>query len=85
MDRRVFLKLTGFVAAAGALDALPVAAVGRPDAVLAQRAEGRELASGADTMRLTIREPGTYRISGRVRLEAPRVEINGITHTQWIS
>jgi hypothetical protein len=35
--------------------------------------------------RLAIREPGTYRISGRVRLDAPLVEISGIGHTQQIS
>jgi hypothetical protein len=32
-----------------------------------------------------VREPGTYRISGRVRLEAPRVEIGGIAHPRQIS
>ena len=85
MDRRVFLKLTGLVAAAGALQELPVAAEGRPGAVLGERAHDLELASVAAGPRLTIREPGTYRIFGRVRLQEPSVEISGMTHTQWIS
>ena len=85
MDRRVFLKLTGLLAAASALEALPVAAERRPDAVLAERAHDLELASVPSGRRLTIREPGTYRISGWVRLEEPLVEISGITHAQSIS
>ena len=85
MDRRLFLKLTGLVAAAGALEALPVAAERRPDAAPAERADELELAPVPSGARLTIREPGTYRISGRVRLEEPLVEISGIADTQWIS
>ena len=85
MDRRVFLKVTGVVAAASALEALPVAAERLPDAVLAERAPGLGLGSALSTMRVAVREPGTYQISGSVRLDAPRVEISGITHTQWIS
>ena len=85
MDRRVFLKLTGLVAAASALEALPVAAEGRPGAAPAERADDLELASVPSGTRLTIREPGIYRISGRVRLEEPLVEISGIADTQWIS
>src|SRR5438093_1113516 len=82
MDRRVFLKLTGLVAAASALEALPVAAEGRPGAAPAERAHDLQVASGTSGTRLTIREPGTYRISGRVRLEEPLVEISGIADTQ---
>ncbi len=85
MDRRVFLKLTGLVAAASALEALPVAAERRPDAVLAERAPDLELSAGLSGPSLTIREPGTYRISGLVRLQAPMVEISGITNSQRIS
>ena len=85
MDRRLFLKLTGLVAAAGALEALPVAAERRPDTVLAERAHDLGPASVPSGTRLTIREPGTYRIFGRVRLQEPSVEISGMTHTQWIS
>jgi len=85
MDRRVFLKLTGLVAAAGAFEALPVAAERRPDALVAERATDLQVASVPPGPRLTIGAPGTYRISGRVRLQEPLVEISGITHTQWIS
>jgi hypothetical protein len=85
MDRRLFLKLTGLVAAAGALEALPVAAERRPGAVLAEQADDLKLAPAPDSTRLLIREPGIYRISGRVQLEEPLVEISGIGETQWIS
>jgi hypothetical protein len=85
MDRRVFLKLTGLVAAVSALEALPVAAERHPDAAPVERADGLELASVPSGTWLTIREPGTYRISGRVRLDEPLVEISGIADTQWIS
>jgi hypothetical protein len=90
MDRRGFLKvtaleLTGLVVAASVLDALPVAAAGPstvvPDAPI--RALGT--ASTAAVARLTIREAGTYRISGLVRLDAPVVEISGIANAQQIS
>ena len=85
MDRRLFLKLTGLVAAAGALDALPVAAARRPETAPAGPAHDFELASGTDAMRLTVRGPGMYRVSGRVRLEESLVEISGIANAQRIS
>ena len=85
MDRRVFLKLAGLAAAASVSRALPVVAARRPDALLAEQAPDLELASLSFDTRLTVPEPGTYRISGRVRLQEPLVEIRGITHTQWIS
>ena len=72
VDRRLFLKLTGLVAAASALRALPVWAERRPEAAAAERADDLELASLPSVARLTIGEPGTYRISGRVRLEEIR-------------
>lgn len=75
MNRRVFLKLTGSVAAAGAVGAL--------SGVAARRAG--TAASVPSGTRLTIHEPGTYRITGQVRLDAPLVEISGITETQRIS
>jgi hypothetical protein len=85
MDRRVFLKLTGLVAAASALDALPVAAASSPHAPSADRAHDLASPSAPPAARLTIREPGTYRISGLVRLQEPLVEISGITNSQMIS
>ena len=85
MDRRLFLKLTGVVTAASAVEALPVSAASGPGSGLVEQAPGRELAALPLGPRLTIREPGTYQISGRVQLEQPLVEISGISHTQWIS
>jgi hypothetical protein len=85
MDRRLFLKLTGVVAAASALDALPVAAEGHPDAALAERARAVPPASSPSVSRLAIREPGSYRISGVVRLDEPQVQISGIANSQSIS
>ena len=32
-----------------------------------------------------LREPGTYQLTGRVRLQAPVVDISGITNAQQIS
>ena len=75
MNRRVLLKVTGLVALAGAVETV-------------SRAAGRHserVAAVPDGTQLAIREPGTYRIAGRVRLEAPLVEISGISHTQQIS
>ena len=85
MDRRLFLKLTGLVAAASALDALPVSASPLPDAAPTARTRPFEASSAPSITRLSIREPGLYRISGQVRLDAPRVEISGIANTQQIS
>ena len=78
IHRRFFLKLTGFVAAATALDALPVAAQGYAD-----DAPGAADASGG--ARPIWRAPGTYQVSGRVRLQDSVVEIGGITNAQQIS
>jgi hypothetical protein len=75
MNRRVFLKVTGLAAVAGTAVALPRAAGWRPEAVGSVPSGGR----------LAIHEPGTYRISGRVRLDAPLVEISGISHSQRIT
>jgi hypothetical protein len=75
MNRRILLKVTGLAAIAGAVVTLPRVAERRATMV----------AAVPDGARLTMREPGTYRISGRVRLDAPLVEISGITHTQRMS
>lgn len=85
MNRRVFLKVTGVVAAAGAIQALPSgnSSTGRvPSGVSAGTFAVSVSPAGTP---LTVREAGTYRISGLVRLNEPRVEIGGFTHTQWIS
>jgi hypothetical protein len=85
MNRRIFLKLTGLVAVGQTLWHLPVAAAAdlglrtvEPD-----RASSPTIAPPATS--LTIDTAGTYRISGLVRVEAPLVEISGITDKQSIS
>jgi hypothetical protein len=84
MNRRVFLKLTGLVAVAGG-GSLPFAAQRRSGAVLNKHVQGYDVTTVPSGARLTMREPGTYRISGHVRLDEPLVEISGIQHTQRIS
>jgi hypothetical protein len=69
MDRRLFLKLTGLVGAASAAGGL-----GMPVA-----------AQTRPPLTTQMQTPGTYQISGRVRLEEPLVEISGITNAQQIS
>lgn len=86
MNRRVFLKVTGVVAAAGAVQALPSAgsrSTGVAPAVQSSAVE--TVMAGPAGTPLTVREAGTYRISGLVRLQEPRVEIAGFTYTQSIS
>jgi hypothetical protein len=89
MDRRVFLKMTGAVAAGGALGAGVVAAGRATSAIPALPTAAGATASAAAPVasgpRLRITEPGTYRLSGRVVLDAPLVEIGGITNSQVIS
>ena len=85
MDRRGFLKLTGLIAAASALDVVPVAAAVPASAGPAESTRDLSAATAATVTRLAIREPGLYQVSGLVRLEAPRVEIGGIANAQHIS
>ncbi len=85
MDRRVFLKLTGFVAAASAFDALPAAAAELPVSTSSAPVRDLGAASRPSVARLRVREAGTYMISGTVRLDAPVVEISGITNSQQIT
>jgi hypothetical protein len=74
IDRRFFLKVTGLVAAAGALQVWPVRAETRAGVAPMGEPSGEQWLP-----------PGTYQVTGRVRLDAPRVEISGITNTQTIS
>ena len=78
IDRRFFLKLTGFAVAASALEARPVAAQGIAD-------DPPGATAVLDAPPPSLRAPGTYQISGRVRLHEPLVEISGITNAQQIS
>jgi hypothetical protein len=94
MDRRVFLKLTGLLAAASAFEALPVSAAGLAETVPAVSAEAvpttesaRSLVSATapSVARLRVGEAGTYRITGTVRLDAAQVAISGVTNAQQLS
>ena len=86
MDRRVFLKLTGIAAAAGAFGALPTIAAASPLAPSATASVHDLVAPPRLTVtRLAMREAGEYRVSGTIRLEAPTVEISGIANSQQIS
>jgi len=72
IDRRLLLKLAGSLAAASALG-MGVSRVGDP----AQPAR-----TPAD---VALQPPGTYQFSGTVRLQAPRVEISGISNAHQIA
>jgi hypothetical protein len=76
MKRRVFLKVTGLVAVAGAVQVL---------SGLDERTKHTQLTAVSDGTRLTIQEAGTYRITGQVRLEQPLVQITGLGQTQSVS
>jgi hypothetical protein len=78
IDRRFFLKLTGFAVAASALQVRPVAAQSDAD-------DAPSASAGQDVPASSMRAPGAYQISGRVRLHEPLVEISGITNAQQIS
>jgi hypothetical protein len=78
IDRRFFLKLTGFAVAASALQVRPIAAQSDVD-------DAPSASAGQDVPASSMRAPGAYQISGRVRLHEPLVEISGITNAQQIS
>jgi len=91
MDRRLFLKITGLVAAASALDALPVSAEVLPSSSTPRAATSDlprwspDAATRIVAQQLATRAPGLYQISGQVRLLEPVVEISGISNSQLIS
>lgn len=88
MDRRVFLKLAGLAVAATAFEAQPAAAaaLASPSAESVRQAGAAVPAAvAAPSLRWNVRTPGTYLISGTVRLEAPLVEIGGLANTRTIS
>jgi hypothetical protein len=85
MKRRTFLKLTGIAMAGQSLGAAslagsPVASFGAVPSV-----EAAALPPITSMMRINIAEQGVYQISGYVRLQAPVVEIGGISNSQQIS
>jgi hypothetical protein len=76
IERRTFLKVSGYVVAASALSTsvLPAIAAAQPDAD-----------DGATGVAPALQPPGTYELSGQVRLIEPLVEISGITNAHQIS
>jgi hypothetical protein len=85
MDRRLFLKLTGLVAAASAMEALPASAESLAELAVAERARALPAVTSTVAPRIAVRERGTYQINGVVQLEQPVVEITGAGATQRIS
>jgi len=85
MKRRTFLKLTGIAMTGQALGAASL--VGSPAASFGAvpSVSAAVLPPMTSTRRLVIAEAGSYQISGLVRLQAPTVEISGITNSQQIS
>jgi hypothetical protein len=71
MDRRLFLKLTGVVAAASALEGVPSIAAAQVQA--------------EQQLPATVYGPGLYQLTGRVRLDEPIVEISGVSNRQQLS
>jgi hypothetical protein len=79
MDRRVFLRLSGLLAAsAAALNAFPAAAQGIQSGLSAPTVITPEPP-------VPMQPPGLYQITGRVSLQEPHVAITGITNAQQIS
>lgn len=82
MKRRTFLQVTGIAVAGSALGAAG-SRLAPTTAALPGGSFG--LAATPSSMQLSISEPGTYLISGLVRLQAAHVEIGGINNSQSIS
>ena len=79
IERRLFLKkLTGFAVAVCAIDALT-------ETAWADAGDASANSAVIDPPTSILRAPGTYQISGSVRLHEPLVEISGITNAQQIS
>jgi len=75
-ERRLFLKLGGYVVAASALSV---------SALPAMAAAQTEADDGASRVAPELQPAGTYEVSGQVRLIESLVEISGITTAQQIS
>jgi hypothetical protein len=85
MNRRAFLKLTGLVAAAQALQGVPLAQARSARLHLVEPELYGDAASWLPGPSLVIEEPGMYRVLGVVRLQEPLVQISGIAREQSIS
>lgn len=85
MDRRLFLKLTGFVAAASALETFPVSATELATAAAPAQAQNIPAVTTTVAPRIAIRERGEYRIAGMIQMDGSQAEIIGGGATQRIS
>jgi hypothetical protein len=85
MHRRTFLKLAGLIAAGPALQTMTLVGQRGSGHFAAGLERKLEAASTPLGVPLNIQQPGSYLVSGLVRLEAPLVEISGISSKQSIS
>ena len=85
MNRRLFLKLTGLIAIGQAVQTVPLVGPAELGGLPTTRAHAIGEPPASSAMSPSINQPGTYRITGLVRLEAPLVEISGIANKQSIS
>jgi hypothetical protein len=81
IDRRLLLKLGGSLAAASALG-VGVSRVGLETPTPEPVDAGRLVGAQADA---ALQAPGMYQFSGTVRLQAPLVEISGISNAHQIA
>jgi hypothetical protein len=82
IDRRLLLKVAGSLAAASALG-MGCSGVGLGTPPIDEPVAAPQPVLGrAET---ALRPPGTYQFSGTVRLQAPLVEISGVSNTHQIS
>jgi hypothetical protein len=80
IDRRFLLKLAGAVAAAGAIG------IGAPRAAVRNlKQDAIDTARPSTQVEPVLLPPGMYQFSGTVRLQAPVVEISGISNVHQIS
>jgi hypothetical protein len=85
MRRRTFLKLAGLIAVGPALQTVTLVGERGSGPVPAGSERNLGAASTPLGVSLNIQQPGSYLVSGLVRLEAPLVEISGISSKQSIS
>jgi hypothetical protein len=81
------MRLTGLVVATSALSSLTAIPAAAATLELSPVAPVRNLAAlpRVNVTNLSLPGPGAYRVSGLVRMEAPIVEIRGITNSQQMS
>ena len=87
MDRRHFLKVTGLVAVTAALGAVSVspAAAATLDTVPTEAVRNLVGIPRLTVTQLAMREAGEYKVTARIRLESPTVEIGGVANSKQIT